>query len=85
MKYRRFSQVHELKLCPRCRSSVDVIAIMYGLPNDRGWAAQEAGHIVLGGCIIHLDSPRLYCKRCSLSFDRPDPELADGANCPADS
>ena len=56
--------------CPRCGSADQVIPIVYGLPNERGFDAARRGEIRLGGCLVSEDSPAWWCRGCDREFGR---------------
>ena len=58
----------ETKKCPVCKSSKDVIPIVYGKPGTELIQKAERGECRLGGCVIDKDSPRNYCKKDSIPF-----------------
>ena len=54
------------KKCPRC--GMDLLEIVYGLPNSELFEAEQRGEVILGGCCLFGDDPRYYCKNCDLNF-----------------
>jgi hypothetical protein len=45
--------------------------VVYGLPGADLEEDEEAGKIVLGGCVVDLTkSPAWHCKRCGREFGR---------------
>ncbi|MCP4925034.1 MAG: hypothetical protein GY916_03725 [Gammaproteobacteria bacterium] len=49
--------------CPEC-SSMHTVPILYGYPMEEAMDEARRGKIELGGCVIHGDDPRSYCKDC---------------------
>ena len=56
------------KKCPAC-ASLNVINILYGMPNEEAFLAAEKGEIKLGGCVISGFDPEYYCKDCEHEWD----------------
>lgn len=53
--------------CPTCRSSEDVVEIIYGYP-DESLVKSGREDFILGGCCICEDSPGWYCRKCQSGF-----------------
>lgn len=53
-----------VRACPRCRSTMFVAPIVYGLPLPEDEGRSERGEVVLGGCIVYDDRTRRYCRSC---------------------
>ena len=49
--------------CPKCNSE-KVIPIVYGLPSYDLGEKELRGEVMLGGCLVSLESPKWYCKNC---------------------
>ena len=49
--------------CTRCGRK-RAVAILYGEPDHRMSAAERAGLIVIGGCVIFEGRPRWECLHC---------------------
>ena len=62
-----------VKKCPDC-SSLDVIPIMYGMPNDKMQQDYSEGKIKLGGCsiIIGENQANRYCNACEFKWNKDD-------------
>ena len=56
------------KTCPKCKSTKDVISILYGLPTKTGRQKADNGEVWLGGCVVDDCSPQHYCKKDKLEF-----------------
>jgi len=61
--------------CPKCKSSDDVIEIMYGLPTPEAFKEAEEGKIMLGGCVIESGAPDWFCGSCKHEWS--DPKSSD--------
>jgi hypothetical protein len=48
-------------VCPEC--GLPGISILYGYPNERGWADAAAGLCVLGGCVVQPGMADFACPR----------------------
>lgn len=60
--------------CPAC-GSTNTVKILYGLPSQEGFDAQERHEIVLGGCCISPNSPDRACQNCGQKFGGHNSEL----------
>jgi hypothetical protein len=49
-----------------------VVPILVGFPDDEGFEAAEAGHVILQGCIVYGDEPKrgVACKQCDWFGER---------------
>jgi len=57
------------KKCPNCNST-NVVPIMYGYPGPEAVADSDKGRVHLGGCIVDIMQPDLYCKDCDCKWQR---------------
>ena len=46
--------------CPEC--GAEGVPIVYGMPGSELIAEEEAGRVVLGGCVIEEEGPTWACK-----------------------
>lgn len=53
-------------ICPSCGN--DLVNIIYGYPSPKMVEMAKEENIALGGCVIRVDSPRLYCYGCDSTF-----------------
>jgi len=63
--YRQFEEKH---ICPICLKSKPLIPIKYGMPTKKMLRQAKNGEFRLGGCMISVDSPKLYCKLDDFEF-----------------
>jgi len=56
--------------CNHCSKSNKVVEILYGYPSEKGAMDGKKGHVYLGGCVVHDETPRWYCKRCNNKFNK---------------
>ena len=58
-------------VCPNC-GTLTVVPILVGFPDDEGFEAAEAGHVILQGCIVYGDEPKrgVTCKQCDWFGER---------------
>ena len=61
------------KTCPRC-GSVNVLPIVYGMPNPEVREDSMAGKVALGGCVVFPEAPDRLCQNCGHEW------RADGAS-----
>jgi len=59
--------------CPTC-GSLDVQAVVYGMPGPGLIEAVERGDVALGGCVVEPDQPTHVCRRCEHAFQALDAE-----------
>ena len=64
--------------CPSCGAS-NAVPILYGLPDPEGDRAAEAGQVILGGCVLTVDSPDAHCLCCG--HDWPSEKAAAPNRC----
>ena len=55
-------------VCPVCKSSKNVVPIIYGKPCTELIKKAERGECKLGGCTPDENSPRNYCKKDKIQF-----------------
>jgi len=55
--------------CPECGKH-EAVRIVYGLPSFEPRPPGAARDYVLGGCVIHGDSPGWACQACGAHFGR---------------
>src|SRR5690606_31864016 len=53
----------EQQTCPNCGSS-ELAQVVYGFPDEEMFEKEQAGEIVLGGCIPEVWPPPRRCKQC---------------------
>ena len=53
--------------CPTC-SATNPLEILYGLPSQEMFDAENKGEIALGGCVIQGDDPAFLCRECGERF-----------------
>lgn len=63
--YRQFEEKH---ICPICLKSKTLIPITYGMPTKKMTIQAKKGKFRLGGCIISVDNPQLYCREDDFEF-----------------
>ena len=62
--------MHELTqnvVCPKCNSAEEVIPIIYscsGSDYERYRALEKEGKVLMAGCVLSVETPKFYCKRC---------------------
>ena len=49
--------------CPNCACE-KVLEIVYGKPPSDILEAADRGEVILGGCVISKDSPKMQCSFC---------------------
>lgn len=54
--------------CPSCRSKVNAVPIVFGMPEEELEEQARRGEVVLGGCCVTDDDPRWFCKSCKREF-----------------
>jgi hypothetical protein len=52
--------------CPNCKTSQDVVSIVYGKPGPSLVEASQRGEVFLGGCC--MGPSRFHCKKCLSNF-----------------
>lgn len=55
--------------CPACGSE-HVVRIQYGFPTAEGLAAEDAGFVALGGCVVTGVDPSWQCRGCGAQIHR---------------
>jgi hypothetical protein len=53
--------------CPKCGERDEVIPIIYSCARsdyERYRQLEKEGRVLMAGCIISVDTPIFYCKRC---------------------
>ena len=55
--------------CPMC-GGTDIAMILYGLPSDELLQSKKVKEkkIVLGGCVVRRDNPKLECNDCGWKY-----------------
>jgi hypothetical protein len=61
--------------CPACGSD-KVVPIVYGYPPAHLFAEQEAGRIVLGGCVVTGHDPSWQCISCKAQISGEHTQVA---------
>ncbi len=54
-------------VCPKCRKSDSVIPIIYSCSRSDYESYRELerqGRVLMAGCIVSVETPKYYCKRC---------------------
>jgi hypothetical protein len=51
-------------LCPNCGGPLTRVRIVYGYPSPELEARAMRGEVVLGGCVVGDDDPKLACRAC---------------------
>ncbi|MGA2193066.1 MAG: hypothetical protein ABSG42_06795 [Nitrospirota bacterium] len=54
-------------LCPKCGQSDEVIPIIYSCHGEdyiKYRALEKEGKVLMAGCVISVETPKCYCKRC---------------------
>ena len=46
----------------------DLIKIVYGKPSAKTLELEKAHKVMLGGCMVQENAPRLYCTKCKKKF-----------------
>lgn len=65
----------ETVACPKCGEKDEVIPIIYscsGLERERYQKLEKEGKVMMAGCIISVETPKFYCKRCKLNIWKED-------------
>jgi hypothetical protein len=72
--------------CPGC-GAAETIPVMYGYPSYQAFQQQEAGLIMLGGCLVDPDNPDWHCKVCCHEWQQPTktPKQAEPTAGPKDN
>lgn len=55
------------EICPKCGSS-HTARIIYGRPDIDGINAAECKEVILGGCVVDIDSPDYGCFDCKYEW-----------------
>ena len=63
-----FKNLYEVKRCPLCHSSDNVVPFIYGKPSKKLIEEDKEGKVKLAGCTLSNTSPELYCKTDHLEF-----------------
>jgi len=61
----------EAPACPKCESSEDVVAIVFGYPSPGLMEKSQRGEVVLGGCCPPRPDQKtknVHCKKCKENF-----------------
>ena len=64
---KRFRYSRKPKKCPVCGSK-RVVEILYGYPTYSAYEKEQAGAVVLGGCVITEDDPSWQCLDCGMKL-----------------
>jgi hypothetical protein len=48
-----------VRTCPEC--GAEAVPIVYGLPGPELWDQEDAGRVVLGGCVLEAENPDWAC------------------------
>jgi hypothetical protein len=59
-------------ICPKCGAHAG-IPIVYGYPDSEMLDADDAGEVVLGGCVCTFDQPEWSCRACRYRWRYPCP------------
>jgi hypothetical protein len=62
------SSIDKKPVCPICKTSDNVIPIVYGKPAKELMDKAERGEVKLGGCVIEEKSPHNHCKKDNKDF-----------------
>lgn len=54
--------------CPSCKSKVNAVPIVFGMPEEELEEQARRGEVVLGGCCVSDDDSRWFCKSCKREF-----------------
>jgi hypothetical protein len=68
-------EMPEGAVCPKCGSGEQVIPIIYSCSHseyERYRALEKEGKVLLAGCIISVETPKFYCKRCKNNIWKAD-------------
>jgi hypothetical protein len=49
--------------CPQCGART-VVPVMYGYPSGDMFEAEQAGEVILGGCVVRAGLPAWKCTSC---------------------
>jgi hypothetical protein len=55
-------------ICPRCRSVIDPLPVVYGYPSPELFEDARAGRVGLGGCLIEPEAPDYRCPVCDAAL-----------------
>ncbi|MBA3778825.1 MAG: hypothetical protein H0X16_05940 [Chloroflexi bacterium] len=58
----------EKKQCPRCKTLIEPMPILYGLPGPEMVLGAQAGKIRLGGCTVEPESADYVCPECDAAL-----------------
>jgi hypothetical protein len=56
--------------CPRCRAG-DVVPVLIGEPPYEQFLREQAGQLVLGGCLVETGTPDWACRVCGNQWRQP--------------
>lgn len=62
-------------VCPKCGEKDHVIPIIYSCSvsdYEKYAALEKEGKVLMAGCIISVDTPKFYCKRCKYNIWKED-------------
>lgn len=60
--------IDKKSVCPVCKTSDNVIPIVYGKPGRELMEKAERGEVKLGGCVVEKDAPSNHCKKDQKDF-----------------
>ena len=69
------SSMEENVLCPKCSMGDDVIPIIYSCSRsdyERYRQMEKEGKVLMAGCIVSVETPVYYCKRCKNNIWKSD-------------
>lgn len=61
--------------CPKCNKPDDVIPIIYSCSRSdyaKYQQLEREGKVLMAGCIISVDTPKYFCKRCKQNIWKSD-------------
>jgi len=63
--------------CPKCNEADEVIPIIYSCSvseYEKYRALEKKGKCLMAGCVLSVDTPKWYCKRCKNNIWKSDLE-----------
>ncbi len=61
--------------CPKCGLPDDVIPIIYSCSRsdyEKYRRLEKEGKVLMAGCIVSVDTPKYFCKKCRLNIWKSD-------------
>jgi 4-hydroxy-3-methylbut-2-en-1-yl diphosphate synthase IspG/GcpE len=64
-------EVSHCAACPKCGRNDEVIPIIYSCSTsdyERYRELEKEGKVLMAGCILSVETPKFYCKRCKYNI-----------------